>query len=87
MPLIYCELPLTRVNFSADCASNHEQWHSMELHATDCATTQSNVRLMRRPKEADSTRFVLSGKLSDVCAALDQLAAQESLNALRVARL
>lgn len=87
MPLIYCKLPLLRVNFSSVCASNQEQWHYTELRTVNCASTPSNVRLMRRPKEADSTRFVLSGKLGDVCAALDQLAAQESLNALRMARV
>ncbi|MFZ7321223.1 hypothetical protein [Comamonas jiangduensis] len=40
---------------------------------------------MRRSKDKDSNRFALSGKLADVCAALDALAAQEMRNTWRVA--
>lgn len=82
MHLIYCKLPLNRVHSFCGVASNDSR--AITLHPiSDEAGNPSNVRLMRRAKDNDSTRFALSGKLVDVCAALDQLAAQETRNAWR----
>lgn len=85
MHLIYCELPLPRVNHIAPVASNENNLSRATFSMAYAVAANSNVRLMRRPKESDNTRFVLSGKLSDVCAALDQLAAQETRNTWRCA--
>lgn len=85
MQLIYCELPLSRVGLSHLGASNQDQLLGLPVPLKSAAMGCNNVRLMRRAKDIDNTRFALSGKLADVCAALDQLAAQETRNAWRVA--
>lgn len=84
MRVSYCHLPLARLHQAVDCASNDP------VLATDVVwpvniSCASNVRLLRRVHDADSARFVLSGKLADVCAALDMLAAEEGRMARRVA--
>lgn len=86
MPLIFCELPLRRVEHAAFQASNQEPLKEEPMQqVAGTVMAGPNVRLMRRAQDMDSSRFVLSGKLADVCAALDQLAAQETRNAWRVA--
>lgn len=83
MQVIYCQLPLNRVKHVRLIASNDAQILVPPQATCVAVAVHSNVRLMRRSKDSDNTRFALSGKLSDVCAALDQLAAQETRNALR----
>lgn len=85
MYFIYCELPLNRVGNEHVNASNEKNFHGFVYAIRNAAVSDSNVRLMRRPQEDDNTRFALSGKLSDVCAALEQLEAQEIRNAWRCA--
>ena len=81
MHFFYCQLPLLRIQPLATKASNDEPLNTTLDFVTQAITATSNVRLMRRGKDQGSTRFALSGKLADVCAALDQLAAQETRNA------
>ena len=83
MHVIYCQLPLNRVKQVRLIASNDAQILAAPQATCVAVAAHSNVRLMCRSKDGDNTRFALSGKLSDVCAALDQLAAQETRNALR----
>lgn len=86
MQLIYCDLPLHRVHHAQLHASNQAHLVVLPAPLNDAAAmANQHVRLMRRATDMDSTRFALSGKLADVCAALDQLAAQETRNAWRVA--
>lgn len=85
MPLTHCELPLRRVRPAHLRASNQDQLLGLPAPLNDAAMASNNVRLMRRAKDSDTTRFALSGRLADVCAALDQLAAQENRSAWRVA--
>lgn len=85
MRVIYCELPLLRIKDTRCIASNEDNFLLSAQTLTKTVAANTNVRLMRRPKESDNTRFVLSGKISDVCAALEQLAAQETRNACRCA--
>lgn len=84
MRLSYCTLPLARLPRTVDCASNDYSLNAMPTSQMDVSAT-SNVRLLRRAKDTDSARFVLSGKLADVCAALDVLAAEENRKSRRVA--
>lgn len=84
MHLIHCTLPLECLPQAIDCASNDSQLNALATPDFDISTA-SNVRLMRRAKDTDSARFVLSGKLADVCAALDALAAEENRKARRFA--
>ena len=84
--LIFCELPLRRIEHAVFHASNQAPLAEAPIQRVAGTTMASPpVRLMRRAQDMDSSRFVLSGKLADVCAALDQLAAQETRNAWRVA--
>lgn len=85
MHFVYCEIPLTRLEDTRCTASNDNHFAPSTPALSKAAAIRSNVRLMRGSKESDNTRFALSGKLSDVCAALDQLAAQETCNAWRCA--
>ena len=81
MPMTFCPLPLPFVATAPDTvASNDSQLH---IAATQMPA-HGNVRMLRRAHEADNTRFVLSGKLSDVCAALEQLVNQEQRYATAV---
>lgn len=79
MTMLHCELPLPRSTCRPWVASNQDQFHTLSM------SCHGNVRLMRRPKDTDRARFALSGKLSDVCAALAALEAQEARNRLRCA--
>lgn len=87
MHFTYCTLPLARLPNAITAASNEAQLGCLESTPTlqQAHIHQGNVRLMRRTKDMDNTCFALSGKLADVCAALDALAAQETRNAWRVA--
>lgn len=87
MQLSFCPLPLPRVSASVALASNACQFHPTKAsHSTmGCQALHSNVRWMQRPQNTDIRRIALSGKLSDVCAALDELAAQERYGAWRTA--
>ena len=84
MRLSYCHLPLARVPQVVDCASNDASQLATAVGPMDISRA-SNVRLLRSTQESDSARFVLAGKLADVCAALDLLAAEETRIARRVA--
>ena len=77
MSLIYCPLPLPALHGAAPIASNDPDWKTGTSLQVMQLTCHSNVRLLRRTKENDASRFVLSGRLADVCAALELLAAQE----------
>lgn len=85
MQLLHCNLPLTRIDAASDAASNQTTFTDIPYVPLDCNAYSGNVRLMRRTKDGDNQRFALSGKLADVCAALDELAAQETRNAWRIA--
>ena len=71
MSMTFCQLPRSRIT-TATMASNEAHFLPQAL--------PHNVRLLRRAHDPDRTRFVMSGRLSDVCAALEQLAEQEQRN-------
>lgn len=85
MRLLHCPLPLPHLESAAASASNQALFCDTSFNTATCKNCTGNVRLMRRSKDQDNNRFALSGKLADVCAALDALAAQEIRNAWRVA--
>lgn len=80
MSLTYCHLPLpTRPATSLGAAANAAHWLPCRPQLP------GNVRLLTPlPEPLHNTRFVLSGRLSDVCAALDHLASQEQLSERRL---
>lgn len=86
MQTMICTLPLVRIPIAPLVACNDDQFQE---HATPTrhahAACKANVRWMCRSKDIDCNRFALSGKLADVCAALDELAAQEVRNAWKCA--
>lgn len=71
MSMTFCQLPLSRIT-TATMASNEAHFLPQAL--------PHNVRLLRRAHDPDCTHFAMSGRLSDVCAALEQLAEQEQRN-------
>ncbi|MDH0363554.1 hypothetical protein [Comamonas aquatica] len=85
MTTLHCELPLPRSTCRPRVASNQDQFHVLTMSLPPSSACHGNVRLMRRPKDTDRARFALSGKLADVCAALEALAAQEARHRLRCA--
>ena len=85
MTTLHCELPLPRSTCRPRVASNQDQFHALTMSLPPSSACPGNVRLMRRPKDTDRARFALSGKLADVCAALEALAAQEARHRLRCA--
>ena len=85
MHFLHCPLPLPHIETARTSASNQNTFCDVSLRTVTCKTCTGNVRLMRRSKDKDSNRFALSGKLADVCAALDALAEQEMRNTWRVA--
>ncbi|WP_368921538.1 hypothetical protein [Comamonas aquatica] len=85
MTTLHCELPLPRSTCRPRVASNQDQFHALTMSLRPSSACHGNVRLMRRPKDTDRARFALSGKLADVCAALEALAAQEDGHRLRCA--
>lgn len=85
MTTLHCELPLPRSTCRPRVASNQDQLHALTMPQPASSACHGNVRLMRRPKDTDRARFALSGKLADVCAALEALAAQEARHRLRCA--
>ena len=85
MQFFYCELPLPRIKPASHTACNQARFIDLPEQLADRQASSGNVRLMRRTKDFDNSRFVLSGKLVDVCAALDELAAQEQHNTWRIA--
>lgn len=88
MQMLHYSLPLSPLECATASASNQSHYSPRlkQEGATLClGTPAGNVRFMRRLKDSDSNCFALSGKLSDVCAALDALAAQETRNAWRCA--
>lgn len=87
MHFLHCPLPLPHLESAAASASNQALFCDTSFNTATCKNCTGNVRLMRRSKDQDNNRFALSGKLADVCAALDALAAQEIRNAWRVATL
>ena len=96
MTMFHCPLPLARTARPGH-AANHEVFHDPAISPapqppglTLVRATQPlahNVRLLRNHRSSDRALFALSGKLSDVCAALDQLARQEALYGMRRATL
>ena len=85
MQRLICTLPLARVPQASLVASNDDQLHTNESPLCVATACTAHVRWMCRAKDAGSNRFALSGKLADVCAVLDELAAQEVRNAWRCA--
>lgn len=69
MSIFFCALPLLSVAKPQRSAANAACLHPL--------TAAGNVRLLRRAHDADSNRFVISGKLADVCQALERLASEE----------
>lgn len=69
MTVFFCPLPLPTVCPHPRRAANTEQLHPL--------AAVGNVRLLRRAHEADTSRFVMSGRLADVCQALERLASEE----------
>ena len=84
MTTIFVDLPLQHLQFAHTLrASNDAVFHcATGLTQPTCA---GNVRLLRRAQDQDHARFVMSGKLADVCAALDALAKQEVRQSWRCA--
>lgn len=82
MLLTYCHLPLpAQAALRQQTAANTQPWCTQP----DTAQWPGNVRLLtRQPERLNCTRFVLSGRLSDVCAALEQMVTQEQLHARRL---
>lgn len=77
--LVFCPLPLKRLSDQQRHAANHEL---LDCIALDAGTPRpshklSNVRLLRCKHDPDQARFALSGKMADVCQALDIMAARE----------
>lgn len=88
MNTIFARQPLPRLDqWALACAANDATFTDPIVPRKPQASLacNGNVRLLRRAKEQDRTRFVMSGKLSDVCAALDALAALEQRQAWRYA--
>lgn len=85
MRLFHCELPLPRIAQVHQTACNQARFSSQSNDSVVPNIGTGNVRLMHRAKDFGNTRFVLSGKLADVCAALDAMAAQEQHSTWRVA--
>ena len=85
--LVFCQLPLQSVPGYASHAANQAHLVTAITHApTSLWGNQcSNVRLLRRQHEPDQTRFALSGKMADVCQALEALAARELAHNTRLA--
>ena len=82
MPFLHCPLPLASLTIAATGAANADTLNQPPATSLEICCTE-NVRLMRRSQDCDTTRFALAGKLADVCAALDELAAQEIYQARR----
>ncbi|KQR55405.1 hypothetical protein ASF94_02940 [Acidovorax sp. Leaf160] len=71
-------LPLV-ASQAANAASFHGDADGSPAGAAAAASRRSPVlRVLRRIQVADPTRLVLSGRMADVCAELDRLAASES---------
>lgn len=73
-------LPLVAVaSQAANAASFHGDADGSPADTASPASRRSPVlRVLRRIQVADPTRLVLSGRMADVCAELDRLAASES---------
>lgn len=82
MSLIPCTLPLPCVASTLVLASNQEWGFQMD---TVNLIGHGNVRVMRPTLDNNNACFALSGKLADVCAALDAMAQKEQLQAMRCA--
>lgn len=82
MQITFCKLPLPRLPHIDFSARNQDYFHNLLLQQPKDPFNHfqaSNVRFMKRPWDKDHNRFALSGKLSDVCAALDAMAESEAL--------
>lgn len=69
MPVFFCSLPLLVVAKPLCSAAN--------AACLVPVTAAGNVRLLRRAHDVDRNRFVISGKLADVCQELERLASEE----------
>lgn len=82
--LIPCQLRSLPIPGAARPAANQRYFRTplrdVSAPAPACLT---QVRLLRRAQETDRNRFVLSGRLADVCQALDHMLAQEQAYARR----
>lgn len=83
MPLKHCTLPLPYVGNPLILASNQ----TLHPKTPDIPAIRGygNVRVMRPSTDAHNTCFALCGKLADVCAALEVMAAKEHLQSMRCA--
>lgn len=87
MTVTLTPMPLPTLDrLSAGNAANDAFYFAACLPSA-ASLSNARVRMLKHNEEMDGTRFVLSGKLSDVCAALDQLAALEQHNAWRCASI
>lgn len=57
---------------SAPAAANDSQYFSIRM--------DDKVRILRRSDETDRARMVLSGRMADVCAALERLSRAEAIS-------
>lgn len=85
--LVFCKLPLQSIPRYTSHAANQA---CMDIARASTppffwGNECSNVRLLRRQHDPDRTRFALSGKMADVCQALDALAARELAHNARLA--
>lgn len=76
MSLFHCELPLPITAPADTRAANQSQFSVVHLHPSFAA--HGNVRYIRRSSDC----YALTGKCSDVCAALDRLVQQEAAQRL-----
>lgn len=49
--------------------------------AADAAGTHRSTRVLRRASDTGTGRLVIAGRMADVCAELDRMAASEALQA------
>ena len=83
---VICTLPLARLPLASSVASNADKFNEPRIHTQPTqATCKVNVRWLCHSQDTDCHRFALSGRLADVCAVLDELAAQEVRNAWKCA--
>lgn len=59
----------------APAAANDSMYFSIQM--------DEKVRILRRSDETDRARMVLSGRMADVCAALERLSRAEAISAVR----
>lgn len=83
LPLPFSRLVRNTSPIAANDAAFDSLWNATSTATIENLKASNQVRLLRHAKEQDTNRFALTGKLSDVCAALDELAQLEEDNMRR----